>query len=247
MRALEKNIRGFNLLELLVVIVIISIISAVAYPNFSSWKKEREARNAATKIKNMFTNINSQVQNGSFAFAQVQVTTEYEDTEETITGTKKIPLLVVISKGLNMDTFTQRLRSVANWNSDITVRCNPVQTGGWDAEGATIETSEDPDASTEFSVSNNLQVGFLSFDNIAVNFDGKTSGTICFSKDGTWYSASGEFEDGLIIEEFLICNGIPVTTNCSESANKNVYAINWSRFGNITLKKWNKDMGWVLQ
>ena len=51
MRAQEKNIRGFNLLELLVVIVIISIISAAAYPNFSSWRKEREVRTAATKIK----------------------------------------------------------------------------------------------------------------------------------------------------------------------------------------------------
>ena len=73
MQAQEKNIRGFNLLELLVVIVIISIMSAVAYPSFSSWKSEREVRNAATKIKNLFTNINSQVQNGSFAFVQVEV------------------------------------------------------------------------------------------------------------------------------------------------------------------------------
>ena len=78
MRAQEKNIRGFNLLELLVVIVIISIISAAAYPNFSSWRKEREVRTAATKIKNLFTNINSQVQSGSFAFAQVEVTNEFD-------------------------------------------------------------------------------------------------------------------------------------------------------------------------
>ena len=55
MQVQEKNIRGFNLLELLVVIVIISVISAVAYPNFSSWKKEREVRGAAVKIKNLFT------------------------------------------------------------------------------------------------------------------------------------------------------------------------------------------------
>jgi len=58
MRAQEKNIRGFNLLELLVVIVIISIISAAAYPNFSSWRKERELRGAAEEIKNLFSNIN---------------------------------------------------------------------------------------------------------------------------------------------------------------------------------------------
>ena len=57
MRAPEKNIRGFNLLELLVVVVIVSVISAVAYPNFSSWKKEREVRGAAVKIKNLFTKL----------------------------------------------------------------------------------------------------------------------------------------------------------------------------------------------
>ena len=93
MRAQEKNIRGFNLLELLVVIAIMSIISAVAYPSFSSWKSEREIRNAATKIKNLFTNINSQVQNGSFSFVQVEVTNEFDD-------------LAIISKGLNMDAVS---------------------------------------------------------------------------------------------------------------------------------------------
>ena len=33
MRAQEKNIKGFNLLEVLIVIVIIGFVSAVAYPN----------------------------------------------------------------------------------------------------------------------------------------------------------------------------------------------------------------------
>ena len=166
MQAQEKNIRGFNLLELLVVIVIISIMSAVAYPSFSSWKSEREARNAATKIKNLFTNINSQVQNGSFAFVQVEVTNEFGD-------------LAIISKGLNMDTLTQRIRKVDNWNSDITVRCDADQTGtdyvgipeGWDEEGATRDEGN-------WSISNNLQVNFLSFDDIVENFGTKESGTI---------------------------------------------------------------------
>ena len=241
MRAQEKNIRGFNLLELLVVIVIISIISAAAYPNFSSWRKEREVRTAATKIQNLFTNINSQVQNGSFAFVQVEVTNEFDD-------------LVVISKGLNMDTLTQRIRNVDKWNSDITVRCDADQTGieytdlsdGWDSEGATREESK-------WSVSNNLQVGFLSFDDIVVNFD--KSGTICFSKDGTWYSADGEFEsDQSIIEKLYICNGTSTITKCNVSSgipsldHDYVYEINWSRFGNVTMEKWNeKKNEWLIQ
>ena len=43
MQVLEKNIKGFNLLEVLIVIVIIGFVSAVAYPNLSSWSKERKA------------------------------------------------------------------------------------------------------------------------------------------------------------------------------------------------------------
>ena len=241
MRAQEKNIRGFNLLELLVVIVIISIISAAAYPNFSSWRKEREVRTAATKIQNLFTNINSQVQNGSFAFVQVEVTNKFDD-------------LVVISKGLNMDTLTQRIRNVDDWNSDIKVRCDADQT--WDAEGATREGDK-------WSVSNNLQVGFLSFDDIVVNFDGETPGTICFSKDGTWYSADGEFESSQsITEKLYICNGTSTITSCvvppsinpkpdfpiPDSKHEYVFEISWSRFGNVNMEKWNdKKSEWVAQ
>ena len=253
MRAQEKNIRGFNLLELLVVIVIISIISAAAYPNFSSWRKEREVRTAATKIKNLFTNIYSQVQNGSFAFVQVEVTNKFDD-------------LAVISKGLNMDTLTQRIRKVDKWNSDITTRCDADQTGtgyvdvpdGWDAAGATRSDEDDP-----WSVSNNLQVGFLSFDDIVVNLDSKESGTICFSKDGTWYSADGEFESSQsITEKLYICNGTSTITKCDvtgpfipkpenpipDSEHEYVFEINWSRFGNVTMEKWNvKENEWVIQ
>ena len=240
MRAQEKNIKGFTTLELLVVIVIISIMSAAAYPSFSSWKSEREIRNATTKIKNLFTNINSQVQNGSFAFVQVEVTNEFGD-------------LAIISKGLNMDTLTQRIRKVDNWNSDITVRCDADQTGtdyvgipeGWDEEGATRDEGN-------WSISNNLQVNFLSFDDIVVNFDAKESGTICFSKDGTWYSADGEFEsNGAIIEGFYVCNRTAAITKCdadSLSKHKYVFQINWSRFGNVNMEKWNiKNSEWVQQ
>ncbi len=53
MRALEKNIKGFNLLELIAVIVIVGIISAAAYPKFSGWKTQREIRDASLKVKSL--------------------------------------------------------------------------------------------------------------------------------------------------------------------------------------------------
>ena len=96
MRAQEKNIKGFTILELLVVIVIISVISAVAYPNFSSWRKEREVRGAAVEIKNLFTNISSQVQRGMYAFVQVDI---LESSTEDEVGNVTSQALIITSKG----------------------------------------------------------------------------------------------------------------------------------------------------
>jgi len=53
MRAQDEKIKGFNILELIIVVVIIGVISAVGYPNFSKWRKDREARDAVVKIKNL--------------------------------------------------------------------------------------------------------------------------------------------------------------------------------------------------
>ena len=51
MQVPEKNIKGFNILELIVVLAIIGVISAAAYPKFSSWKQSREVRTDALKVK----------------------------------------------------------------------------------------------------------------------------------------------------------------------------------------------------
>ena len=123
MQVQEKNIKGFNLIELLVVIAIISVISAAAYPNFSSWKKAREVRGAAVKIKSLFTNINSQVQRGLYGFVQVEVTAS--ETGE----------VVVISKGMKLSNLAQKINdSEDDWNKDQTSRCALVQ--DWDDKGS---------------------------------------------------------------------------------------------------------------
>ena len=226
MRAQEKNIRGFNLLELLVVIVIISVISAAAYPNFSSWRKERELRGAAGEIKNLFSNISSQVQRGLYAFVQVDVKEDATDKTLTIT-----------SKGMRMDTLMATARETSSWTTDMDIRCNPTQT--WDDEGG-------PD-------NRKLEVAQLIYDNVAINFSESTlRGTVCFSKDGTYYSTAGALETDPF---FYICRRSSTNTRCDVSDAgvpdeelDNVFAINWSRFGNITLEKWSKTKDdWVLQ
>ena len=222
----EKNIKGFNLIELLVVIAIISVISAAAYPNFSSWKKAREVRGAAIEIKSLFTNINSQVQRGLYGFVQVEVTAT-EDGE-----------VVVISKGMKLSNLAQKINySEDAWNVDQTSRCALVQ--DWDDKGM-----------DEGIKSNKLEVSSLQFDDIAVNFEDK-SGTVCFSKDGSWYSTAKEFESS---GAFYICEGKEIKCDVKDNGDPNdlnqdnLFALNWSRFGNITLEKWSKSKSeWILQ
>ena len=67
----EKNNKGLSLLELIVVLSIVGILSAVAYPNFSSWYKEREVRQAAVKIHALMKNIAIQTEKGTFGYVQV--------------------------------------------------------------------------------------------------------------------------------------------------------------------------------
>ncbi len=226
MQVQEKNIKGFNLIELLVVIAIISVISAAAYPNFSSWKKEREVRGAAIKIKSLFTNINSQVQRGLYGFVQVEVTALETDGE-----------VEVISKGMKLSKLASKINDSDDaWNTGETSRCALDQ--DWDDEG---------------DKSNKLEVNYLKFDDIAVNFE-DNSGTVCFSKDGTWYSVAEKFESSVA---FFICEG---ENKCElkteegeqrpgkEDQEDNFFALNWSRFGNITLEKWSKSKKkWMLQ
>ena len=207
-------------------IAIISVISAAAYPNFSSWKKAREVRGAAIEIKSLFTNINSQVQRGLYGFVQVEVTAT-EDGE-----------VVVISKGMKLSNLAQKINySEDAWNVDQTSRCALVQ--DWDDKGM-----------DEGIKSNKLEVSSLQFDDIAVNFEDK-SGTVCFSKDGSWYSTAEEFESS---GAFYICEVKEIKCDVKEDGDPNdlnqdnLFALNWSRFGNVTLEKWSKSKsGWVLQ
>jgi len=109
---LVKNTKGFSLLELLVVVAIIGIISGVAYPNFSSWKKDREARVFTEKVANLFSSISTSAQRGSYPYVQVYF--KFDG------GTFK-----VYGKGMLQDSMTKLL------NAGKALNCSMVNTGYW--------------------------------------------------------------------------------------------------------------------
>ncbi len=252
MQALEKNIKGFNILELIVVVVIIGLISALAFPNISSWTKERETRNAAQRIKTLMTNINSQVQRGKYGFVQVFV------QDLTVgTGSETKQVVIVKSKGMKMNTLMTMVNDGTHvWNDDDgnTKWCDADETNTdyWDDQG-----SEDGIVS---------EVGYFKFENIAVNFRNKI-GAVCFSSDGTWYSGAEEFSSESVADSevsvdsvFFRCVRKAVTSVCdigqtdglpsaaTKKNNQPIFAVSWSRFGNITLEKWsNSQNDWILQ
>ena len=67
-----------------------------------------------------------------------------------------------------------------------------------------------------------------------------SEGTVCFSKDGTYYSPGGDFiDDSSPIERLFICSK-GSAAKCNEDGGENTFALAWSRFGNISLKKYSK-------
>ena len=248
MQLQEKNIKGFNILELIVVVVIIGLISALAFPNISSWTKERETRNAAQRIKTLMTNINSQVQRGKYGFVQVFVQDLADDEKQ---------IVIVKSKGMKMNTLMTMVNDGTHvWNDDNgnTKWCDVDETNTdyWDDQG-----SEDGIVS---------EVGYFKFENIAINFRNKV-GAICFSSDGTWYSGAGEFSSESVADSevsvdsvFFLCVRRVAESVCdigqtdghpsaaTKENNQPIFAVSWSRFGNITLEKWsNLKNDWALQ
>ena len=167
MQVLEKNIKGFNLLELLIVIVIMGFVSAVAYPNLSGWSKERKARGAAIKIKSLMEKINAQVQRGNYAFVQV-----FFNADTTMVEVK--------SRGMKISTLNSKINDGGNvWNADATSRCNIISDTYWD---------DDPD---EVDI---MAVQKIELDEVMVNFEGTSA--ICFSKNAKWFSGAGTFVTG---------------------------------------------------
>ena len=234
MRALEKNIKGFNILEVVVVLVIVGVISAVAYPKFTDWKKKREIRDTALKVKSLMLGINAQVQRGLYSFVQVYV--NVADTEITFT-----------SKGMKSDTLNTKINNGDDdWNTDSSTRCDIASTTYWDDVGG---------------VDNKVEVQTLVIDRQSVtsNFQGEAA--VCFSKNARWYSGAGNFVSGtgssMVVDGTMFLCIRPSDVNfCAvdESTGnptivvENLYSVDWTRFGDVTLDKWSSISNeWVSQ
>ena len=240
MRVQDEKIKGFNVLELLIVIAIIGVLSAVAYPNFSDWQKDRETRSDVVEIKSLIEGINAQVQRGQYAFVQVDV--EEDDG------------LIVTSKGMKPKTLATLLNNgESDWWVKPNERCKIVDKAVyWD---------EDPDPDRNQIIDlDKIEVRQITLDNVATTWR-EDKGAVCFGKNDQWYSGNGELVsssgDDVIVDSYLfICNRSRTRSQCDidnvtgepTTEHDYLYVIEWSRFGNIKLEKWNKrDSEWIEQ
>ena len=246
MRVQDEKIKGFNILELLIVIAIIGVLSAVAYPNFSDWQKDRETRSDVVEIKSLIEGINAQVQRGQYAFVQVDV----EEGELLVSGDDG---LIVTSKGMKPKTLATLLNTGgSDWWVKPNERCNNVDQAYWD---------EDPDPDRNQIIDlDKIEVRQITLDNVATTWR-EDKGAVCFGKNDQWYSGNGKLVSSsggdVSVDSYLfICNRSRTRSQCDidnvtgepTTEHDYLYVIEWSRFGNIKLEKWNKrDLEWIEQ
>ena len=231
MQVLEKNIKGFNILELIVVLAIIGVISAAAYPKFSTWKQSREVRTDALKAKKIFESITAQVQRGQFAFVQVLIGVNDDS-------------VVLTTRGMKTDTLAQKINDGDSaWNASFSSRCDMTTADYWDVDGSTA---------------NDIEVQSVTFNDITTNLSEDSA--VCFAKNARWFSGAGDLLSGtgdntVVDESLIICNRdgdneceLSATGEPSDSKDNLMYSLDWTRFGEITLDKWSsKSSEWVLQ
>ena len=235
MRAQDEKIKGFNILELIVVVLIIGVLSAVGYPRFNDWRKDRETRDAVIQIRSLIQGIYSQTQRGQYAFVQVRISEEADGADRNI---------VVTSKGMKAETLASLLNNrnsvwwTANRTPDYANICNITDDAYWD---------DDPEQGSD-----NIEVRQITLQGVATAWTGSV-GAVCFGKNDLWFSGNGELASSsplsneVTVDNYLFicdrsntpiqCNMDPVT-GAPRTEHGQLYAIEWSRFGNISVEKW---------
>ena len=235
MRAQDEKIKGFNILELIVVVLIIGVLSAVGYPRFNDWRKDRETRDAVIQIRSLIQGIYSQTQRGQYAFVQVRISEEADGTDRNI---------VVTSKGMKAETLASLLNNrnsvwwTANRTPDYANICNITDDAYWD---------DDPEQGSD-----NIEVRQITLQGVATAWTGSV-GAVCFGKNDLWFSGNGELASSsplsneVTVDNYLfICDRsntpfqceVDPTTGAPRREHGQLYAIEWSRFGNISVEKW---------
>ena len=240
MRVLDEKTKGFNILELIVVLLIVGIVSALGYPEISKWRKDREVKSFAIATKTLIEGIVAQVQRGQYAFVQVRVDeiaeTQDEDSDRVLT---------ITSKGMKPETLANFLNDRASaWRTNAAGRCNIEDPDYWDADGGTDDL---------------IEVREIQVENLATTFrgsgDSEAIGAICFGKNDQWFSGAGQLAVGGVPDSALFICDIGVDRNTCEVndtgspevEHRYLYSIEWSRFGNVVLARWNNNAGWVNQ
>ena len=242
----DQDIKGFTLLELIVVIVIIGLISAVAYPNFMSWKQERELRLATEKVTNMIANLSTQVSRGSFSYAQLMI--------KPISG--KSPIF--FTKGMRNSKFSEII------NKGDSPGCKITNTGTWSEINSSNTVTID-----KVFYNNYIEYFYPEegLENYKFRVQFSNASAVCFGKSGNYYKpmealkrlANGNQRvEGVDTSNYIIiCTAKHAGTGntCKKGATdieKPAYLIKWSRFGNVSKYKWSKNSNtnngsWIRQ
>ena len=249
MQMQQKKIKGFTLFELMVVIIIIGLISAIGFLPFQSWRSDRLARAGAVSVSGVIQDIYSQVQRGHYSFSMFRVHSVTKSNETT---------WFISSYGMETENFTTLVRNKYNGTTlaefhVFEKRCKTDllfdSVNMWDDQGYPISSGDKASKKltvSSYEIDDKLSIGVSGVDKL-------TEGTVCFSKDGSYYAAGGMFLSGTfagggdsaivggepsIREEMYVCTAESGADSCSSSS-ENFYSITWSRFGNIDMQKLN--------